>query len=419
MNIVTTLGRAFSSNLQAISISEEERTTMAASGVVEPTSQRYLVWRRAIIVVVLTATFLSAGVTTYRYVTEEDDEANLIESITETVVAKMETMVPGAATLTAKATAKSADTEKTENDESNDKPLIGRIVDAVELLSLYALPLAAGAVFLLGNRLKLSFKILAAGFSIGFLMPMALGMLPWSVWGQPEVAISPEKEPVAYVKNEVEGIMEGISYLLMLLPTVLSLIPGALKSCLRLKTLLPTSLLPGWFIVVASALYSLFVLVVFVAVDQVTSQPLILGGLFLFMLASLIPALRSSAFTSPLLTEEDHRRFKNVQRVVGLVTLLAGCCFAAFVLTRDVYGYRVLGLDPAKSLIRPIDLVEFLFQLISKSLFVTLLGAELFMRMNLSAWKKGLALASSEQGPESDRVMQALENVSNEQPAAA
>jgi hypothetical protein len=213
--------------------------------------------------------------------------------------------------------------------------------------------------------------------------------------------------------------LEGIQYLLMLLPTVLSLIPGANKSCLRLKTLLPESLLPGWFIVVASALYSLFVLVVFVAVDQVTSQPLILGGLFLFMLASLIPALRPSVFTSPLLTEDDYRRFKNVTRVVGLVTLCAGVLFGIFIFTREIYGYRVIGIDPAKSLIRPIDLVEFLFQFISKSLFVTLLGAELFMRMNLTAWKKGLALASSERGPEADRVMESLEKVTNDQAAGA
>ena len=63
-----------------------------------------------------------------------------------------------------------------------------------------------------------------------------------------------------------------------LLPAVLALIPGVLKGCLRVKTLLPASTLPGWFVVMAAPLYALFLLAVFVGINQVTNDPLLIGG---------------------------------------------------------------------------------------------------------------------------------------------
>jgi hypothetical protein len=62
---------------------------------------------------------------------------------------------------------------------------------------------------------------------------------------------------------------------------VLSLIPGVQKACLRVKGLLPQSVLPGWFVVVASTLYGLFLLVIFVAVDQVTTELAVLASIAL------------------------------------------------------------------------------------------------------------------------------------------
>jgi hypothetical protein len=57
--------------------------------------------------------------------------------------------------------------------------------------------------------------------------------------------------------------LEGISTVALLLPAVLSLVPGLVKGCLLVNTLVPQSLLPGWLIVMAAPLYGLFLLAIF------------------------------------------------------------------------------------------------------------------------------------------------------------
>ena len=75
-----------------------------------------------------------------------------------------------------------------------------------------------------------------------------------------------EAESMAY------GIAYGAEYLITLLPTVFSLVPGIQRSCLRVKTLLPQSILPGWFLVAACPFYAMVMLVIFVAANQVAGS---------------------------------------------------------------------------------------------------------------------------------------------------
>jgi len=175
--------------------------------------------------------------------------------------------------------------------------------------------------------------------------------------------------------------------------------------------LLPQALLPGWFIVVASPLYGLFLLVVVVAVDQFTSHPAILIPLALLSAASLTYAIRADAFTRPLLCEADYRRVRGVQRIVSLMTMLAGVILVVFLATRDVFGIHLVGLDSKTSLMRPIELVEFLMEVLGRSMFISALGAEFIMRMNLTAWRQGRDLAASDTLTVYDGAMEGLQKV--------
>ena len=57
----------------------------------------------------------------------------------------------------------------------------------------------------------------------------------------------------------------------------------------------------------------------------------------------------------------------------------------------------------------PLDLVEFLLETISRSMFITVLGADLFMRLNLTAWKSTHAFAGTPEAEDYDRVMAEFE----------
>jgi hypothetical protein len=82
MVFYTLLRRAVVSNLRSISASDCERARLEATGICEPTVQRYLAWRRSMVVMVLLATVLSAALATFRALTEFD-ERTLFSAMTE------------------------------------------------------------------------------------------------------------------------------------------------------------------------------------------------------------------------------------------------------------------------------------------------------------------------------------------------
>jgi len=424
------LARAFTSNLGAIAVSPAEQTTLTAEGIAEPTTQRYVLWRRATVLMVVIFTALSALVSTYSTFTE-DDQPGLMETFTETALQKLETISPTAAKYIkpsdekaapadekSEKTDKAEPAEKAEKDEKGGKDeeeeqlkAMGKIADGLGLLALYALPIAALIVLFLGNRFRLAFRVMVIAFAFSFFAPMLFALCPWSWWGVAEQNVSAASNPALFLKDQAEGVMEAVGILAGLLPSVLSLIPGVQRACLRIKTLLPQALLPGWFIVVASPLYGLFLLVVVVAVDQFTSHPAILIPLALLSAASLTYAIRADAFTRPLLCEADYRRVRGVQRIVGLMTMLAGVILVVFLATRDVFGIHLVGLDSKTSLMRPIELVEFLMEVLGRSMFISALGAEFIMRMNLTAWRQGRDLAASDTLTVYDGAMEGLQKV--------
>ena len=80
MSIVTVLGRAFASNLRTLSVDSSERTALEAAGIQEPTIQSYFAWRRSVAMLVVLATFLSAGLTTYLEFSETDDRLSAVQT---------------------------------------------------------------------------------------------------------------------------------------------------------------------------------------------------------------------------------------------------------------------------------------------------------------------------------------------------
>ena len=423
MSIVTVLGRAFASNLRTLSVDSSERTALEAAGIQEPTIQSYFAWRRSVAMLVVLATFLSAGLTTYLEFSETDDRLSAVQTRLEHLLEEAKEKVlpssdeseesdeePSAEEATSKKSP--SDGERTdEAEEKHPTTAFGQFADGVHLVSLYAMPLAAVAVLLCWTRLKRSFQILVAGFAFAFFVPMLVALCPWSWWGYVEPHVAPDKEPVKFFVSLAESLLEGAVYLVTLLPTVLSLVPGVQRACLRVKTLLPESMLPGWFLVTAAPFYALFLLVIFVAANQIASDPIFLIGMFLFLAAPFLYVVRADAFTRPLLSDDDFLQMRRVQRMIGGITALAGLLLITYLATQEVMGIRLIGLDEKTSVLRPIDLVEFLLELIGRSMFMTLLGADLFMRMNLSAWKHSRTLEGSPAEANYHRVMGELEQV--------
>ena len=408
MSFVAAIRRAFVSNLKAISMSSSEQAALQSAGIAEPTLQRYVLWRRGTMLMVVLATFLSASVSAYLTLTESDDEPDFVESMADELWEKLSGVAP---TQEAEAKTDATTTEAEEEKEpSEPQTAFSLFEDVVHLLSLWILPFAALAALLLRNRFRLSYKILVTAFVFSFFVPIFFALCPWSWWGYKEAVASPGKDPMGYFHDMMDGVFEGVSYLGKLLPAVLSLVPGVLKGCLRVKTLLPESLLPGWFIVVVAPFYGLFLLVVFVAIDQVTSDPVIVSVMLLLIAAHFVYAFRAKSFTSPLLSDADYARMATSQRIVSILTVLAGLILVGTLLTTEVMGVHFVGTDPDKSLLHPIELTEYVLEFLARSLFVCALGADFFVRMNLTAWRQGKTLEGTPAAQSYDEAMQAIDH---------
>lgn len=434
MNFVSLIRTAFVSNLSAVPLSEEERAKLQSSGIAEPTAQRYALWRRATITMVIIATVLSAGVATYDYFTQDEDQADVLTTLTDYFMQELGKVIPGGKSLqegaaaakeklgsaipgaseaiengTAKVKEKLAERDEAEEKEEGkpEKPepkSKGEIVDdVVHLISLYTLPLTALIALLLGRRYRLSFRILVAGFLISFLAPMLAALCP-STWWE-------DADPNESALSILKGDLNDVAAVIMLLPSVLSLVPGIVKGCLRVKSLLPQSSLTGWLVVVGSPLYGMFMLIIWVAIDQVTTNPYILVGMALVTLSNFVYLFGADALTRPLIAPEDFARLKRVQLIVTLLTAAGGLVLLGYVVTREFNGIHLIGTDESKSLMRPIDIFGFVLETISRSMFVTALGVDIFLRMNLKSWKQNQALGSSPQLGQHNGALEAIDSM--------
>lgn len=400
MNFLRT---AFNSKLATIAIPEADRAKLEAAGITQPTLQRYVLWRRATLLVVVIFTLLSATVTFYDNWTEEEDEG-LLEKATAGLLSELEQKVPSAAEFVKAATPDDEDAK-----EEEPAALMEKITNGVESVSAFMLPLAALLALFLGHRLRASYRVMVAGFLFSFFAVFLVHLLPESAVGGAEPVLKPGDDPGKFLMDEVHDLHNAVEAILALLPLVLSLVPGVVKGCQRVKSLLPQAILPGWLIVMASTLYGLFLFSIFVAIDQFTTQPFILAGFGLVSLSSLVYVFFSGAFTRPLIEPADFSRIKKVQLLVTLCMAGGGLLLLGYLLTREVAGMHLLGTDPETALMRPIDVVQFILSTLSRGMFVAAVSADLFLRANLASWKHQRALAASPAAKEYDEAMEAMD----------
>ena len=88
------------------------------------------------------------------------------------------------------------------------------------------------------------------------------------------------------------------------------------------------------------------------------------------------------------------------------MALLVGYAFTA-----EIFGRALIGTDPQTSAIRPWDpnLLLFPVEYIVRSLFTTVLVADLFMMMNLQLWKHTKEFQASPDAESYDRLMTEIE----------
>lgn len=341
---------------------------------------RFLTWRRSVLVLVLLFTVLTAAI---------DTATALVGGprLSFTLLIKLE---PEAGPV--------------------QQTSFGDIADLVWLLSFYALPASALLAAVFWARPRTSRSILLAGWIASFLVPVAIALTPWSWWNiEPPPPATLEARLARQYERVAAGLAWGYCYVVVLSPAVLALVPGVMRACIRVKMLLPEAVLPGWLLVTAAPFNGLLVLVTFVALAQVAPSPLLLVGMLLWLAAPLVYLARARVYTRPLFSADELRSVWRVQALAWVLVLGSAACLIAYAATWEVFGLRLVGLEPKTSLFRPWHVVRYFLDFSGRALFVTVLGADLLLWATLSAWRHQRAFMATPAAEEYDRLIGKLE----------
>lgn len=382
------LGRAFGTDLLAVQPTPAEKGRLEAAGIVEESFQKYAVWRRSTLWIVAGPALLSAVLATIGVLQKETVQLSLL----------------------------------------------GEVLTVFSTLILYVLPISAVVAALNWSRFKRSHRWLFYGWTLAFLPPFLLALFPVGWWFEP--SDSPEERLQQKLLWDVLDAINGLYFYCTLMPAVLSLLPGMIRACLRIKTLLPASIVSGWFLVAGAPFFLLLWLVALILLNHLAGNPLLLLGILIWIGAPMLYVQRSDLFVRPI-TAVECREIIRLQKHVALLAFVAMLLLLAFVLTKTLFGYHLVGLDPQTSLfwlwqneaegpqdllpllqrahslfwLGQIDVYQLVTEYLTRSVFVTVVFADLLLRMNLSVWQNEKRFQGTEAAAAYDAKMSMMQSL--------
>jgi hypothetical protein len=387
------LRRALGWNLGKVMPTPKELAALTAAGVTDPAVQRYAAWRRSLLLLATAVTGLVFVLLLWDVVEDGVDELTAFGVGMEVVVTAAYAALPVACFVGATRWV---------------RPGSGAAVLRLAWAATFLLPFVSA---LLPSGLLFDLQ--------GFDVPP-----PTGVGGSPASAESIEQwEKVEALRElAVTFVLGGGAYLL-LLPAVLSLVPGAMNGCLRVKSALPAAQLPGWILVCASPVFLLVWLVLLVIANHAAQSPLLVVGVLLWAGSPVAYALRGPVFVRSQMTDADAATIARVKRAAGLTGLAGVVLLGVFALTSEVAGLTVLGFDEDRalgpqveeladdddevdledlttayarsdSLVYALDVGSwrFLVDFFAKLLVAIAVFSDLVMRATLTAWRNNRAL---------------------------
>jgi len=376
---------------------------LAALGIDDETTRQYLVWRKS--------TLLLAGIaTSYSAASHTQTGFDLLDELPDLY-----------------------------------SPL-GRVLLVVYDLALFALPISALVSYFLWARLKFTRLLLVAGWATSFLVPVLMTLIPahemfnWegltlqvqhktleAIGEALELPVTIQPHPVQLPRFlfQTFDLLFAVFNAALLLPTVLSIIPGMFRACIRLKIWLPESVLPGWSLVTASPLYCLGFLILVVNLHQIVANWLLLASALVFAMAPLVYTACAPVLLKPLARDAGGRQYRLVRAAYSALGWLGVLLFVIYLCTREItiggQVFWLIGFDVLTSLVRPWDIIlqllPFWVEYMGRALFITVMVADLILRMHCSVWAYWKTFANTAAAGEYDEMMGKMSGVVGAPPA--
>jgi hypothetical protein len=282
----------------------------------------------------------------------------------------------------------------------------GTIFLFLQAFSLFALPAAGAYAAMNYDQLTKSTRTVLIGGAIAFGIPLLVAFMPAGIMLDPK----PQPEETAAgveARKRAFAMFMGINFYLFLTPLVLSLLPAASRGCVRVKGFLPESLVPGWGLVASIPVFVLLTLATFVVIYHMASNFLLLLGLLLWIGAPLIYLSKFRLLTRPITESQDLEALAKTQLYVLAAIGVGILLILIYMFTATFDGKTLLGTSKRESHLRiwSLDLHRIWIEYIGRALFLTVLFADLLIRMTVLVWREERAFAGTGPAANFDRTM--------------
>ncbi|MDT4917094.1 MAG: hypothetical protein QOH89_1794 [Pseudonocardiales bacterium] len=268
----------------------------------------------------------------------------------------------------------------------------GKLLNWLPAIALVFVPI--GALIVLGNwtEIRRSSKRLLICWIISIAIPLFVALIPLDFL----VDIGTRRQVILNNGGDVRTFDAqvlltrlglAVKFALILLPVVLSIPGGVLKGAGRIKSLFPSASLPGWFIVAVAPFYSLFMIVVFVLIDQILGDAVLLVGIALLALAPWLFVIHRNVYGRPLSVAESDGELTRASRWGGWLTLGGIVFLAIFMIEGKVGQEHVVSGDSDKSFFTYVDVLRTVGEVLARGMVTAVVFSTIFLFLVYAEWR--------------------------------
>jgi hypothetical protein len=268
---------------------------------------------------------------------------------------------------------------------------LGKLCDFGPDVALLLIPVGALRVIASWTEMRRNARILILCWVLSIAIPLLVALVPLDAL----VDLDTARRQVVAQGGDVRAFDAyilslraalAVNYAMKLLPVLVTVPSGVLKGAARIKSLFPAAGLPGWFLVAVAPFYSLFTIVVFVLIEQIAGNGLLLVGVGLLAFAPWLFVIYRKVYGRPLSVVEAAKELPRASRFGGFFLFGGLALIAIYVVTAKVQGHRVIGSGDS-AFLSYTDVLRAIGEVVSRTLVTTVVFSAIVLSMVFAEWK--------------------------------
>jgi hypothetical protein len=284
----------------------------------------------------------------------------------------------------------------------------GVFMTLIYIASLWAIPVTSLLAARSWDRPRVSRRILLIGLVVSYGATLLWGLLPihWMI------KLDESDPDLVAAGKQVVQVVGALAIFFSLLPAILSLLPGAIRACVRIKVLFPESIVSGWLLITLTPVYALLLLTLFVLINQMSGNFLLILGTALVVAAPAAYIAHTGLFIRPVWTDQGLDQVERAQWMYQIILASGFGLLMLYALTGRVLGFPIVKFGRTDGMIGfwsfAWNAFQFAVDYIARSLFITAIAMDYFLLVNVSVWRNMKQFEGTERAKEYEGVVEEL-----------